>query len=102
MQVSDGAYFSNYEENNGYRLFLKYVGNEEDPTDCACQLPVKKSLKKMYGWYARPVRQDGEDTWVRMADETTSNAVYNWDLNWACVKEAPPMSNCPGKFHIFF
>ena len=52
----------------------------------------------MYGWYARPVRQDGEDTWVRMADETTSNAVYNWDLNWACVKEAPPMSDCPGKF----
>ena len=82
---SSKAYFSNYPENNGYRLFLKYDGWEADPTDCACQLPVTRSQNKNFGWFARRVKADGEDAWVKMSDSTKTKDQMNWDLNWKCI-----------------
>ena len=37
-KTSSKNFFTDFAENGGYRIFLKYDGWEQDPTDCACQL----------------------------------------------------------------
>lgn len=60
------------------------------------QLPVLPQQKGDFGWYARRVRAEGEDAWVKMSgdeDPTTGVAAKpNWDLNWKCVSPAPECS----------